>query len=165
VVVIKQQVLDRVDRLTKQFEKNHTPEQTKHFRNQMATGKSFFAAEVVWDTAVELGTVSSVSPVSGFGGDFADLDTLPSWVRGASLVFLGLDAKGHPHAIAAREGHIYDSQRWANGPKPLTNAELSKAMSRVFALFTVSRPGQVKIMAARLQPAAIIINHRSAHRS
>jgi len=163
VVITKQQVLDRIERLTKQFSETHTPEETKHYRGQMAAGDSFFSAETVWDTAKELGTIGTVSPIPGFGGDFANLETLPSWVLGASLVFLGLDAKGHPHAIAARDGKIYDSQKWANGPKPLTNAGLSKSMNRVFALFIVTKPDQDRITVTRLQPTAM--SSKTKHRS
>ena len=163
VVVTKQQVLEKIDVLTKKFAETHTPEQVKKYRSQMAEGKSFFAAEIVWDTAMERGTVSAVSPVPGFGGDFADLDTLPSWVKESSLVFLGLDSKGRPHAIAARGGKIYDSQRWSDGPKQMTNANLGKAMNRIFALITVKRPGQTDLAVTRLQPAAVPVHIHSHH--
>lgn len=159
VVVTKPQVLARIDRLTKEYSagpgsgQRPSAEEIRRYRDRMASGNSFFSAEVVWDTAVELGTVGSVSPVPGFGGDFANLDTLPSWVRSASLVFLGLDSKGRPHAVAARDGLIYDSQRWASDPKPLNNRELSKVMNRVFALFVVRAPGQKELVIARVHPA------------
>lgn len=152
VVVTKAQVLERIDKLTAEFGAAHTPEETKKYREGLAVGDTFFSADVVWDTAKSLGTIGEVVVMPGFGGDFANLDTLPSWVRGSSLVILGLDMKGRPHAIAARGGVLYDSQRWREGPRPLNNAELSKMLSRVVSLFVVRAPSDPRLFIVRTQP-------------
>lgn len=157
VVVTKKQVLEKIDRMVADFAKTHDdPAQVEKYKKQLTVKNSFFSAETVWDTAIELGTVASMSPVPGFGGDFADLDHLPSWIIKAHLVFLGLDAKGHPHAVGARDGRIYDSQRWRAGPLPLDNKNLGFVLSRVFALFVVNLPGSVPISSVtRIKPESI----------
>ncbi|MDR3542383.1 MAG: hypothetical protein P4L69_15690 [Desulfosporosinus sp.] len=165
-VVTKGQVLQKVDGLTKKFAETHTSEETKRYRNQLAEGSTFFSIDVVWDTAKGLGTVGNVSPVPGFGGDFADLRTLPSWiVQQSSLIVLGLDLKGNPHAVAVRDGVLYDSQRWAppdgGPPRMFSNAELAKSLSRVFTMFVVAAPGQERTRIIRIQPTTIKPRRRS----
>jgi hypothetical protein len=152
VVVTKAQVLKRIDKLTAEFGAAHSPEETKRYSDSLAVGGTFFSADVVWDTAKSLGTIGEVVVMPGFGGDFADLDTLPSWVRSSSLAVLGLDMKGRPHAIAARGGVLYDSQRWREGPRPLNNSELSKMLSRVVSLFVVRTPSDSRLHIVRTQP-------------
>lgn len=157
VVVTKKQVLDYIKLVTDRYAAaGHSVEDTKKVRDKMAKDDTFFTADVVWSTAKNLGTIGEVSPVPGFAGDFANVDTLPSWVRNGHLVFLGLDPKGHPHAVGARDGLIYDSQRWSNGPVPLNNQELSKVMGRVFALFVVGEPSDKnKMYVVRSQPLIV----------
>jgi len=158
-VVTKKQVLDYVKRLTDRYAAaGHSADETKRFRDKMAKDDTFFTADVVWSAAKNLGTVGRISPVPGFGGDFANLDSLPSWVRNGHLVFLGLDPKGHPHAVGARGGYIYDSQRWSDGAKPLNNMEMAKVMGRVFALFVAEEPGEKdKMLIVRTQPALVSV--------
>jgi hypothetical protein len=140
VVVTKEQVLRHIRNHTDAYAASHTSEETRRYRDKMAEGNSFFTAETVWKTAQDLGTIGPAVPIPGFAGEFADLEQqLPSWVLKAPLVFLGLDTKGNTHAVGARDGYIYDSQRWSKGPKPLTNHNLSKSLSRVFALFTIMK--------------------------
>ena len=159
VVVTKRHVLEYVKQLTDRYAAaGHSADEVKQFRDRMAKDDTFFTADVVWSTAKSLGTVGQIAPVPGFGGDFANLDTLPSWVRNGHLIFLGLDPKGHPHAVGARGGYFYDSQRWSEGARPLNNEELAKVMGRVFALFVAGEPNdREKMLIVRTQPALVSV--------
>lgn len=162
--VEKAQVLENISRLVEEFvrkaDQTLSSPMAKKYRDMLASGNSFFSAEVVWDTAIRNGKVGSMMPVPGFGGDFAIVETLPSWVKEAPLVILGLDSYGQPHAIAARKGEIYDSQRCCD-PIPLNTKNLEKVMNRVFTVFVVQPPerdgvpSQHHMTIVRTQPMAI----------
>ena len=158
VVVTKKQVLEFIEGKAKKYAKDNDvsddSDAVSQFKNTLMTNNTFFTAQVVWDTAKALGTIGGVSPIPGFGGNFANVDSLPSWVREkSSLVLLGIDKYKSPHAIAVRRGKIYDSQLHSRGPRLFTNAELHKSLDKIFGAYVVYDTGETPVRVVRTQPS------------
>lgn len=157
VVVTKKRVLEFIEAKSKKYAKDNAipddSEKVSQYKNTLMTNNTFFTAQVVWDTARALGTIGGVSPVPGFGGAFAIVENLPSWIREkSSLVLLGVDKHKSPHAVAVRRGKIYDSQLHSRGPRLFTDKELRKSLEKVFGAYVVSDPGVTPIRVVRTQP-------------
>lgn len=152
------EVLDSVNERAADFAKRNgyglMDEKVQKFRDRLADHGSFFAADAVWRAAQELGRIGPVVNVPGFGGKFSRVSMLPQWAReNASVVVLGLAPGNRMHAIAIRDGLIYDSVK--ERPKPLTDKELARSLTKIFAAYVVQKPGTRASYIKRTQPLSI----------
>lgn len=138
----KAQVLENiqkhVDAFIKQNELPPNSPEVKKFRNMYSEGDSFFTAEIVWDTAIKLGVIRGMIPIPGFGGSFTNVESLPSWVRESNIIILGVNKKGFPHAIAAREGYLFDSDKCCE-PITFNTKNLRTIFKKVLTAFVIKR--------------------------
>lgn len=163
-VVTKADVVRFVDSRAAEYAANNglkmADPRVAKFKHKLASGSTFFTAEAVWETAKHLGKIGGWVPVPGFGGAFSSVAGLPSYIRNSSsMVILGVDAVGknwhksvasklhlgnNNHAIAVRDGKIYDSQMVEDGPRPFNDEQLKKSLSRVFVAYLIQKAGDVK---------------------
>lgn len=144
-VITKEEVVAHIEKLVKEYVKEHqgnvSAKDLRNYRKRFSNKKTtFFTAEIVWMAARDLGRIEGWSPIYGFGGpSFSSVsyikDTLPRHV-----VVLGIEPKGAHHAIAVRDGNIYDSLR--KTPAPLTDAEMKKSLVQVLGAFAISVSGE-----------------------
>jgi len=118
------------------------PDEAEKLRSTLASGNTFFTAESVWNAAKAAGTLKGTRPVAGFGGLFTRVAGLPPDVRQkSSMVVLGANPAGGPHAIAVRAGKIYDSARHDQGPVEFNDENLTKSLGAVYAAYVMLPPG------------------------
>lgn len=158
-VITKDEVLTYISETVKKYAADNgydlNDRRVVDFRNKLSTNSTFFTADVVWKAAEKLGRIGPHVPIPGFGGVQTNVEDLPSIVKNnSSIVILGVSRHG-PHAIAVRNGAIYDSQLHSKGPRPFTNKELAKSLNDVFVAFIMSEPGVAPLRIRRTQPALI----------
>ena len=105
-------------------------------RSRYSSGESFFAADIVWDTAKTQGKYYDVIPISCMTSPFLQLDVLllPE-IKERPVVVLGNVGKGQNHAIAVRGGMIYDSEFADKGPRSLTEANMKKSLKEIYGAY------------------------------
>jgi hypothetical protein len=103
------------------------------YRARLMTNKTFFQADAVFIAAEEKGLIYKPTAVPGFAGTYAQVndDLLQS-----SLVVLGVRNDSAYHAVAARNGMIYDSLN-RDAAVPLTNDNLALTYKNIFAAFII----------------------------
>lgn len=104
------------------------------YKGKLSTNKTFFSAESVWIAAQELGIMKSPIAISGFGGNYTHVK---SEMLGMNLIILGIRKDGAYHAVAARNGMIYDSLN-KGGPVLLSDENLSIIYKKVFAAYRIN---------------------------
>lgn len=104
-------------------------------RARYSSGKTFFAADIVWECARAKGVYKLHVPIPGFVSPFIALDVMTEDVVRHPIVMLGRMQNGSTHAIALRNGVIYDSERIQEGPRLLTKPELKKSLVQVFGAY------------------------------
>jgi hypothetical protein len=143
-VVTKDQVLkhieDKVQKLKKTMEEQGLPEddiakRTKRMKTRYSSGRTFFAADIVWDTVKSNGVYHSYVTIPGFSSPYIKLSSITPEVAKKPIVILGGDNNGGTHAIAVRNGMILDSERAKEGAVPLNLAELKKSIPKVFGAY------------------------------
>lgn len=155
-VVTKDEVLKHIEHkvadLVNTLEKKGTPEdivksKVLKLRERYSDGKTFFAADIVWDTAKKKGVFHSYVAIPGFSSPHVRMSSITPQVAAKPIVVLGGDGKGFTHAIACRSGMIYDSERVAEGPVPLEINELKKSLPKVFSAYVfLNHPSEVAIV-------------------
>lgn len=156
-VVTKEEVLKHIEGkvrdLRRKLEQNGVPEaeiekNVKKMRNRYSSGKTFFAADIVWDTVKSKGLFSQHVPVPGFSSPYIKLSSLTPEVMKKPIVVLGGDHHGGTHAIAIRDGMIYDSERAKEGrPAQLSLSELKKSIPKVFGAYVfVNNPSEADMV-------------------
>lgn len=147
-VVTKDEVLgtieDRVQRLVEDLQRRGTPkaqidQKVRAMRNRYSSGETFFAADVVWDTARDKGAFASYVPVPGVASPFLRMSSFTPLVLRHPIVVLGGVGRKNTHAIAIRGSMIYDSERDREGPVPLNKEQLRKSLSKVFGAYVFLR--------------------------
>lgn len=153
-VVTKDEVVNFIDELVQEYKREKgevSRGDEKAYRKRFSNKRtSFFTAEIVWRAAQALGRVGPQIPVPGFGGKFAKVKYLPEPVP-KHMVLLGVEPKEGHHAIAVRDGFIYDSLR--PKPVPLTDEELNKSLRNVFGAYAIAEPGEKARHYSHLGPA------------
>lgn len=155
-VVTKDEVLKHIEckvaELVRSLERKNTPEdivQNKvlKLRERYSDGKTFFAADIVWDTAKKKGVFHSYVSIPGFSSPHVRMSSITPQVAAKPIVVLGGDDNGGTHAIACRKGMIYDSERVREGPVPLDINQLKKSLPKVFSAYVfLSHPSEVAIV-------------------
>jgi len=109
----------------------------KKLRNRYSDdkGKTFFAADIVWETVKGKGAYGLHLPIPGFSSPYLKMDLLTPEILQRPIVVLGGNPGGGTHAIAIRGGRIYDSEFSALGPQELTKKNLSHSLPKVFAAY------------------------------
>jgi hypothetical protein len=107
----------------------------KKMRSKYSSGETFFTADIVWEYARSKGMYKVHSPIPGFTTPYLRMEALTTEVLSHPIVLLGGNGKKETHAIAIRDGHVYDSERAGNGRKPLTKNEILRSLRRVFGAF------------------------------
>ena len=139
VAVTSQEVGQYVERMVAEAQIESEKERNR-YKRQLAGGKNtYFAAEVVWRAAMALGRIGPQMVIPGFSGRFAKVAHLPKPLP-AHMVLLGVEPREGRHAVAVRNGVLYDSLR--ESPVPFTDAELAKSLSHVFGAYAVAEPGE-----------------------
>jgi hypothetical protein len=103
-------------------------------RNRYSSGKTFFAADIVWDAVKHKGLFYMVIPIPGVGNHPDILETVPE-LKSRPIIILGRVKNGYNHAIAVRDGMIYDSEYVKSGPRPITTANLKKSLHEVYGAY------------------------------
>jgi hypothetical protein len=144
-VVTKPEVMDyisrRIDREMEKFRQSprmspaDLERREKVMRARYSSGKTFFAADVVWDCAKEKGVYKVHTPIPGFTTPFLRMDVMTPQVTVHPIVLLGGNAGGGTHAVAVRGGFIYDSERRGEGARPLTKTEVKLSLPKVFGAY------------------------------
>jgi hypothetical protein len=117
-------------------------------RARYSSGKTFFAADVVWDCAKEKGAYRIHTSIPGFTTPFLRMDVMmiPE-VISKPIVLLGGNKNGGTHAVAIRNGLLYDSERIKEGPRPLTKNEVRGSLPKVFGAYAfLQDPEDVRII-------------------
>jgi hypothetical protein len=107
-------------------------------RDEYCEGNSFFSADVVWDCAQAKGVFATRIAVPGVAPPVFSIESFTPAVLARPVVVLGginLKTKDQKHAIALRDGVIYDSERVKSGPRELTKAEMHKSLPVVYAAY------------------------------
>lgn len=121
----------------------------KVIRAKYSSGRTFFAADIVWETAKKSGTYAMHMPIPGFSSPFLRIETLTPEILSRPIVVLGGNHNGGTHAIAIRNGFIYDSERKKDGPRPLTREELGKSLKKVFGAYVfLQSPSEASLVRA-----------------
>lgn len=116
----------------------------KVIRARYSSGKTFFAADVVWDCARDKGAYAVHTSIPGFTSPFLRMDAMSPSVVSHPIVLLGGNKNGGTHAVAVRRGYIYDSERMNEGPRPLIKTEVTASLPRVFGAYAfLQRPEDV----------------------
>ena len=162
-VVTKEEVLrhieERAQELKKKLEAQGLPEEEiskrlKKLRTRYSSGRTFFAADIVWDTVKSKGLYKLHVPIPGFSSPYIKLSSMTPEVLRKPIVVLGGDHHGGTHAIAIRNGMIYDSERAKEGrPAPLTLADLKKSVPKVFGAYVfLDSPQEAAMVRRASQP-------------
>ena len=116
-------------------------------RSRYSSGRTFFSADIVWETAKEKGLYYATYTIPGLATPHVDMSRVTPEVTKRPIVILGGDFRGATHAIASRNGYIYDSERFREGPVELTKPQLIKSLPKVFGAyaFVESREALLKI--------------------
>ena len=137
--VSPEQVVQNIEKRLALFARNMgmVPDDPKleYYRSKLSSGKTFFSADSVWKAAIELGIIKKPVPVSGFGGNYAQLK--PEMLK-QNLVLLGVRKDKAYHAVAARDGVLYDSLN-PGDPVPLTDENLDKTYKKIFSAYVITR--------------------------
>lgn len=103
------------------------------YKNKLSDGDTYFSANIVWNAAQNQGTVGDYVHLKGYSGDYADVNvTFMEWAKHMPVVVLGR-IKGMYHAIAVRDGYIYDSEK--ENPAELTNENMKKSLDEIFGAY------------------------------
>ena len=105
----------------------------KIIRNKYSSGDSFFSADIVWDTAKSAGEFYETIPIPCLTKPFYRLDVLllPE-IRDKPVVLLGQANGRSNHAIAVRDGMIYDSEKRKEGPREINEKNMKKSLTQVY---------------------------------
>jgi len=114
------------------------PEQEvkRYIDTVMLDRNTMFSADVIWKAAMHSGAVKRVIKIPGFSGRYADgkiTKALPVWARSKPVVILGETPEGGNHAIALRDGRLFDSE--SAGPAEFTDANLKVILRDVHAAY------------------------------
>lgn len=144
-VVTKPEVLAYIEtRVAEEMEKlkarsNMTPQdlerKEKVMRARYSSGKTFFAADIVWLCAQSKGVYKVHAPIPGFTTPFLRMEVMTPKVTAHPIVLLGGGRGGGTHAVGIRKGLIYDSERIDEGPRPLTKEEVKLSLPKVFGAY------------------------------
>lgn len=141
-IITKEEVVDYIDELVEKYAEKHkegTAKDLKEYRKRFSNKRTtFFTAEIVWMTARALGRIKGWSPIYGFGGPgFNSVrylkamgDRMPK-----HIVVLGIEPRGAHHAIAVRDGMIFDSLR--KKPVLLTDEEMKKSFDDILGSYSI----------------------------
>lgn len=141
-VVNKKEVIEMIDRKARELEesmaengsdKKRISEAVAKMRDRYSTGKTFFAADIVWETAKRKGAYAVHIPVPGFSSPYLRLNALTPEIMSRPVVILGGSGSGGTHAVATRNGMLYDSE--LKNAVPLTKENLRKSLPRVFEAY------------------------------
>lgn len=156
-IVTKEEVLahieDKVSKLRETLQaqgasSSEVEKKTSKMKNRYSSGRTFFAADIVWDTVKSKGGFHNYLPIPGFVSPYIKFSSLSPEILKKPIVILGGDDHGGTHAIAVRDGFIYDSER-ASGkkPVPLNLVELKKSIPKVFGAYVfLSSPSEVAMV-------------------
>lgn len=112
----------------------------RDIRLRYSGGKTLFSADVAWDYAQKIGVYAERVRLPGFSTPFLNMKAAKDpAVASHPIVVLGGDYEGNMHAIAIRDGMIYDSERHDEGPRPLTKRELERSIPKVFGAYAFLR--------------------------
>jgi hypothetical protein len=153
-VVTKPEVIEYIERrVAKEMEKfrespNMTPDdldrREKVMRARYSSGKTFFAADIVWLCAKDKGAYKVHVSIPGFTTPFLRMEAMTPSVVAHPIVLLGGNSGGGTHAVAIRGGMLFDSERIKEGPRPLTKPELKKSLPKIFGAYAfLQRPEEV----------------------
>lgn len=137
---INERVADLVEE-TRRRDPSITPRELraleKKARSQYSDGKTFFAANVVWDAAREGGAYAVHAKIPGMASPFVRIGALLDnpVVSSSPVVLLGEAPGGSRHAVAARDGMLYDSERSSEGAVPISAQELKKSLAHVYGAY------------------------------
>jgi len=156
-VVTKDEVLQHIEEkaqeLKSKLEEQGLPEheiikRVKKLRTRYSSGRTFFAADIVWDTVKSKGLFTNHLPIPGFSSPYIKMSSMTPEILQKPIVILGGDHHGGTHAIAVRNGFIYDSERTKEGrPVPLNLAELKKSIPKVFGAYVfLNSPREVAMV-------------------
>jgi len=148
-VLTKQDVLEFIYRNAEQMYaklcgsgKDAGPIVDNYLSSTMREKNTMFSANIIWRAAVESGNVKRIIKIPGFSSKYlylseakeSDMATLfPEWSRKKPIVVLGATSSGSNHAIAVRDGLIYDSEKKA--PMALTLENLRRSLSEIHAAY------------------------------
>lgn len=104
-------------------------------RARYSSGKTFFAADIVWECGKSKGAYKVHTSIPGFSTPYLRMDVMTPVVLAHPIVMLGGNNSGGTHAVAVRNGKIYDSERKSEGPRPLTRVEVKKSLPKVFGAY------------------------------
>ena len=131
--------------IEKNVEKIHTkwcrtgndPEEKvrKYLSTVMMDKNTLFSADVIWKAALDSGAVGKIVKIPGFSSRYSkDLEkAIPEWARSRPIVILGETPSGTNHAIALRDGLIFDSE--LPGPVRFSSDALKRSLTDVHAAF------------------------------
>jgi hypothetical protein len=161
-IVTKDAVLARIESLVRELTHNliekmvppaEIAKRVARMRNQYSSGRTFFSADVVWDTGKDLGAYKVRMPIPGFSSPYIRFGSMTPDVVARPIVVLGGDHKGNRHAIAVRGGLIYDSERYREGPRPLNKDELKRSLPDVYNGYVfLENEGAIPIVRNAIRP-------------
>jgi hypothetical protein len=157
-IIEKKEVVAFIDEMVERFRRDLRMDISRademQYRHRFSEKcSSFFTAEIVWKAAQEAGRIGPQIPIPGFGGKFSAVANLPVPLP-PRMVVLGIEPTTRTqHAIAVRDGKIYDSLR--DEPAPLTDAELRESLSEVFAAYVVTETSEEAKHFSHVGPAYV----------
>jgi len=125
----------------------------KAMRNRYSSGTTFFSADIVWETVKNKGLYAIHLPVPGLASPYLRMASLTPKILARPIVVLGGDGHRGTHAIAIRDGMIYDSERKKEGAIPLSKEDLKKSLKKIFGAYVfLSDPRDAHIVREAAMP-------------
>jgi thioredoxin reductase len=140
-VINKQEVLEYIAERERELAKKlmemgidekEVKRRCKQFRNKVATGESYFSAEIVWQAAKDMGRIGEPREISGYNGEWWVEKDMGKYMRDGFVV-LGEKNRGFKHAIAVRGGYIYDSE--IGEPIEYNEDNMRKLMIEIYSAY------------------------------
>ena len=143
-------------------------------RKRYSTGDTFFTADVVWDAAQAKGAFAQRSRVPGVASPYIDMAAFTPEVLSLPVVVLGKHGN-YTHAVALRDGMIYDSEK--KGARPLTKRNLLDSLDPIYGVYVFHdahnrpdlsassafpRPASSKIGTTKMEPFGVPASPTSA---
>jgi hypothetical protein len=156
-VITKDEVVGYIDKLVQEYREEKKIEISRsdeiNYRKRFSNKRtSFFTAEIVWRAAQDLGRIGPQIPIPGFSGAFAKIKNLPKPTPN-HIIMLGVEPKEGHHAIAIRDGVIFDSLR--SKPVPLTEDQLKKSLRDIFGAYVITESNKEAKHFSFLGPAYV----------
>lgn len=124
-------------------------------RDRYSSGSTFFSADIVWEAAKNKGVYALHMPIPGVASPYVRMASFTPDILARPIVVLGGDGHKGTHAIAVRDGMIYDSERAREGPVPLSKDQLHRSLKRVFGAYVfLARPEDARIVREAASPIA-----------